>query len=768
MPNGTSNVGDSTVDWNDVAHLLADEVAAKIPVVGWAVQLILDKFWPSDTSSVWDSISDQVQHLVEQSQIAQKINNNSEYIKTLEGTLREYLQEQPPGRGRRLDEAKMQAETLRDQITDLNDIGAQHIHFLPLAVLVSHLHLTILAERNKHGAAVSGIAYDPAWAEELTAARRYYEDYFKQAFKDWWGWRIAQIEQHNGRTYEPAVTPRWDAHGSAKDNLIPYQIYYSDTNNSNSDYYYDVSCAAYRMLVNRARADMAQALSSTFMLHLYDPTTAADPPHLNPDIAFLELGPYCPATLGENGTGSVRIASTDTAGTVIAATIQAGNSVDGLQLHYGGHDGNFSGPGSASGPGRVEVPEHAYCTGFQAHFNDRLMYDIALQYSDGSSTPSYGNAGRWTGKLADATVGSAYALVRAGFAGGSGPSGTSGTEVVLLTYAHSSLINTNGPPGWIERGPIRIKGSGSIPLAGGAPALASNTMGSYAVYESSSGDKTLWFSTVNANGEWSYNAQIVTEDGGTPLTGGAPAMASLRETVYLVYPSSKAGDKSLWFAWGGAAAWFGNRQISIGAGPLANSAPALAKLGNYLFLVYESSANDKSMWLSLFDGRNWLGDLQIVTQDGRIPRTAGSPALCEMAGKLFLIYEAADGDGSMCSCWFDGTAWHGPDPIVTRTGGAPQTGGGISAVSNGATLYLVYSSSADSTLWTSWFDGTYWHGNVQMKDGQGKPLEAAGKPALAMSAGYYGSPFLIFTSPTDKSIRWYSLPVHTLYGAAIP
>lgn len=587
MPNGTSNVGDSTVDWNDVAHLLADEVAAKIPVVGWAVQLILDKFWPSDTSSVWDSISDQVQHLVEQSQIAQKINNNSEYIKTLEGTLREYLQEQPPGRGRRLDEAKMQAETLRDQITDLNDIGAQHIHFLPLAVLVSHLHLTILAERNKHGAAVSGIAYDPAWAEELTAARRYYEDYFKQAFKDWWGWRIAQIEQHNGRTYEPAVTPRWDAHGSAKDNLIPYQIYYSDTNNSNSDYYYDVSCAAYRMLVNRARADMAQALSSTFMLHLYDPTTAADPPHLNPDIAFLELGPYCPATLGENGTGSVRIASTDTAGTVIAATIQAGNSVDGLQLHYGGHDGNFSGPGSASGPGRVEVPEHAYCTGFQAHFNDRLMYDIALQYSDGSSTPSYGNAGRWTGKLADATVGSAYALVRAGFAGGSGPSGTSGTEVVLLTYAHSSLINTNGPPGWIERGPIRIKGSGSIPLAGGAPALASNTMGSYAVYKSSSGDKTLWFSTVNANGEWSYNAQIVTEDGGTPLTGGAPAMASLRETVYLVYPSSKAGDKSLWFAWGGAAAWFGNRQISIGAGPLANSAPALAKLGNYLFLVYE-------------------------------------------------------------------------------------------------------------------------------------------------------------------------------------
>lgn len=440
MSDNAGQITDQSIDWITVSELVAQGLAERIPVVGAAVSYILSTFWPSgNDNSIWDSIAQRVQALVDQAILGAELEAHSEALAGLQVTMHRYTVDMPPEQGATLVDALGKADDLAQALmTDSN-----HIHFLPLTVALSQLHMTILAEQQQHGTTIFAEPgqppgpHNPSWDAQTTEQRIAYETYFPQAFSDWWTWRAAQIEEHNGRTWAPWV---WSAHGSATDNLIGQEIYYSDNANSNSDYYRDVAYAAYFRFVNQARAEMARAISPTFLLNLYDPITANNRPNVNPSIAYLTLGPLCPASLGLNGTGNVQIAASDVPGTITGVTIQAGNAIDGFQLHYTDHDGVFSGGGSSGGPGNVAIPSGGYPTGVQATFNNLVMYEVAVDFSDGSSTPSYGNAGGWTGVTANGTVSAPYQLYAAEYSTGGGPSGATETDLLQLHFVHSSLL----------------------------------------------------------------------------------------------------------------------------------------------------------------------------------------------------------------------------------------------------------------------------------------------------------------------------------------
>jgi hypothetical protein len=421
------------IDWSRVCEKLALGLAKKIPTVGEAVGQIVVAFWPHSEPSIWESIVAEVERLVEKKILEFEYQRDEQEINGLKKTIERFHNADPPEKGNQLDIAIGKADDLFTKLTGSNN----KTQLIPLTVVVSHLHLTLLAERQAHGAEIFAAPYDPDWQTELSDQRTAYETFFRSVYREWWAWRSSKISADWGRTQTGPIT--WEAWGHAKDSFSGAELTYSEGLNSVSNFFERTMLAGKRMFENNARAEMAAALASTFLLHLYDPTTAGDKPHVDPALAFIELGPFGPPTLGLEGKGNLEIAEQDVPGKLSSITVNSWNSIDGFQLHYTDHDGMFCG-GSGGAPGQASVPDEAHCTGIRARFSNGIMFEAEIGFSDGTTAGPYGNKGHWTGPEIKATAGPAYALCRGGYASGSGPSGTTGTQLAVFTFAYQSML----------------------------------------------------------------------------------------------------------------------------------------------------------------------------------------------------------------------------------------------------------------------------------------------------------------------------------------
>lgn len=427
--------------WESTARTIALSLSGKIPEVGGAVAFLVSKYWPDNKPTIWQQIQAQVQTLVDISILKDEYERDALSIDGLKTTMNRYIDDVAPQKGITLTVALGKADDLFSKLTK----SSNAIHLIPLSVVLSQLHLLLLAEQNQHGTVIfsepgkNAVPYNPRWADELTQQRIKYRKFFRDIYQQWWTWRISNIEADWGRSFSFPVA--WTAYGSAKDKFLDLELSYSDSENSVTDYFKGAALGGQSMYQNRARADMAGALAPTFLLNLYDPKTANDVPDVDPALAYFSLGPYCPATLGWNKDGRVSIAKRDVPGKLTSFTIQAGNSIDLLQLHFDGHDGVPSGHATGGSPGTIGVPTDRHCTGFQASINNQLLFSITAQFSDGSSYGPYGNAGHWSGAVVDMTVNDAYALYGGEYTEGNGPSSTSGTSLIQLSFCHASRLN---------------------------------------------------------------------------------------------------------------------------------------------------------------------------------------------------------------------------------------------------------------------------------------------------------------------------------------
>lgn len=420
-------------DWTNVGRDIALKLADKIPEVGSLVAFILGKVWPSNEPSIWDQISGQVKSLVDQEIVDLEMSLNRASINSLKDSLDDYNNAIGTQRGPALQTAIGKAEGIYETLT----CSTNNIQFIPMVVTVSHLHLGLLAEQEAHGKEIFGEGENPKWKQELTDWSGKYTDFFRGIYPQWLTWRQSKITTDHGKTYNPPLG--FTSWSKASDSLSGDTINYEEGMDSADDFGAAAEAAALRMK-NRAIADMAGALASSFLINVYDPKTRNDPPIVDPTLAVLTLGPFCSASLGLDRRGNVSINNTDAPyGQVTSITVREYNAIDGFQLHYLGRDGYFCGSRTGGEPHEPGPGTGVHMTGICGGFAKGLMFWVNIYFSDGGNSGVLGNRAGWSGTSFNAVFDSAYEIVSAGYAEGSGPGGTSGVGLIMLTARHASL-----------------------------------------------------------------------------------------------------------------------------------------------------------------------------------------------------------------------------------------------------------------------------------------------------------------------------------------
>ena len=190
---------------------------------------------------------------------------------------------------------------------------------------------------------------------------------------------------------------------------------------------------------------------------------------------------------------------------------------------------------------------------------------------------------------------------------------------------------------------------------------------------------------------------------------------------YIGFKSSNDGALcAIWMDQFGQYHWDGGSEINLNVyntahlQPKSDQGPAVATYQGKLFFVYKGDGSDAlySMW---FDGTAWFGDQKIANQGSignRIsPESNVTPAIVVYNSLLYLICKGTHSD-HLYTSYFDGTNWHGNTRISDQRGGiSPQSDRTPAAAVFNGMLYIVYKGAGSNDLYTSWFDGSTWHGD---------------------------------------------------------
>lgn len=285
----------------------------------------------------------------------------------------------------------------------------------------------------------------PVWQKELTEKYKEYRQYFRDIYPKWKEWRDSQMEARWYTTKRAFTAPPffvWVAHGDVVDQVTGASIKYEADMNSIEDYFKNLCLAIQERMLNKALAEMAGTLASTFLLHAYLPGRENDPPDVDPNLATFSMGPYSQTTLGLWKEDDGFMCSTDVSdqpGFIKQIYVREWNAIDGLQFIYADHEGNFIGNPDGGAPQRIDVGDARHFSGLRVRFAKGIMCRIEIVFSDGSSTGNLGNRGEWSGLDIDATVDSSYELVGGSFKQGYGPSNSKGIAVIKLQFQHASL-----------------------------------------------------------------------------------------------------------------------------------------------------------------------------------------------------------------------------------------------------------------------------------------------------------------------------------------
>jgi hypothetical protein len=440
-------------NWPETQRAIAIGIAGKIPQVGGAVAMVLGYFWPSTGNSIWDRVRDEVLAVVDTAILEQEVSFNKASLSGLRTTMRNYNAANPPQAGELLVVAIGKADDLFQHLTQSKNA----VHMIPLCIALSHLHLSLLAEQQRHGPAQFGpaggppVAYNPAWGAQLTRQRRLYTRHFRDVYPRWLAWRESKIT---------------DTPFGVQDELVPGSRVTYERSDAPAAVKRALQAARTRLL-NQGVAAMAEILESTFLLNLYDPTTSSQPPDVDPRLAHLELGPFSAASMGLLAHGAVATNVKDVGGLVTAIRVRAhettaqdagppgqrraGLSVAGMQLRYTGRDGADSAGPKAPATGldyAVDLAGAAHFTGLDVTFNREMVFSVTVRRSDGSVAGPYGkNPLVYHGDATQSAVAPGYALVGAEYAAGRGPwSQIAATHVLRLRFAHASLKAAPVPP----------------------------------------------------------------------------------------------------------------------------------------------------------------------------------------------------------------------------------------------------------------------------------------------------------------------------------
>ena len=86
---------------------------------------------------------------------------------------------------------------------------------------------------------------------------------------------------------------------------------------------------------------------------------------------------------------------------------------------------------------------------------------------------------------------------------------------------------------------------------------------------------------------------------------------------------------------------------------------------------------------------------------------------------LMQVYKGQD-NNTLYTAWFDGATWYGDIPINVQLGGInPMSNDNPGMAVFNDNLYIVYKGWDNNALYTAWFDGSVWHGNTRISSQPG-------------------------------------------------
>lgn len=398
-------------------------MAGCIPYVGGIVAAVTTVLWPENKISVWDQVKDQVKQVVNMALFNYKLGDLRDLIAAVEKGLIRYLNSSSnQRRGSILESLQLILDFMYEKVNNSDD---RHM-LLGIMVPIGTLHLTVLSETYNHLHVLYPDENKSKALLDLESKYKEYKEFFDSTYKKWLKVRSDALIVHcksQASILDPHICSVGDVFGQ-------YNFQYLDSDPSRANGFK-------KWALNRAIADMADALSATHNYSMFFEGTGINLSPILPELDTIELGPYLWTQLW----GTERFSRTSigdwtndtSSGELKKINIYAENSIHGIQFIYSDKAGTKV---TRGGGASYELDlEGKQCLGAKLNYSSGHIYKMQFFFADGSKSPEYGNKGGWQSvAFADATVGGGYKLALGNFILGSGPSGTTGINGVIFTF----------------------------------------------------------------------------------------------------------------------------------------------------------------------------------------------------------------------------------------------------------------------------------------------------------------------------------------------
>jgi hypothetical protein len=212
---------------------------------------------------------------------------------------------------------------------------------------------------------------------------------------------------------------------------------------------------------------------------------------------------------------------------------------------------------------------------------------------------------------------------------------------------------------------------------------------------------------------WGGNLRVVGQ-----RSKAAPAIARIGNTLYMVHLGDE--ENRIWFSRSldGGVTWLGNEVIrsSDGTEPKSKAAPALVAYNNGLVMVHLGD-EENTIWVSRYQSGRWLDDKKIEGQ-----KSKATPGLAVIGNTIHMVHIGDQSHDIYHSRSTDGgRSWSQNTRIPSQKSKASPA---LAAIGN--TLYMVHLGDVDNSIWfsTSGNGGENWTQNVRIPGQKSKATPA--------------------------------------------
>jgi len=437
-------------DWNNRLKEIIAGLAGLVPDIGAVLKLLIQQFWPTSEVDIWQlmakEITDMVYAIVDAEILKNELAERESEIRGLKDSMEQYLNAGNHEKGSLMSAMLVSSNTLFEEL----DHSTNDVHFLSITIIHAYEHLALLLERVKHGKEIYEEDNSKVWEAELEEYLKKYQDYFVRKKDKWNKWRNEQIETHYYKENHPFSAP--DSYCDIDDKVSSKHWQYF----GNEMYDPQILKPGVDMLKQRVFSELNAALVKNVYLRAFElgnfiPGHENDQPVAFQSVGILNLGPFSVASSDEERhypkdfrtfTGTM---SSDPPGKITQVDVRAGNSIDGSQMHYRGHNGSFVGNPSGGSPHTFKIADEAVVNFVHMGFAAGVLAAVQYKASDKTDSGRLGNASGWemrynvdveTSELLDEN----FVLQGINMQAGTGPDRGDGVANVLLTYYHKSLI----------------------------------------------------------------------------------------------------------------------------------------------------------------------------------------------------------------------------------------------------------------------------------------------------------------------------------------